>query len=328
MPINKDLEPITLPMKLKFDQPCKTEFTNNLDALEIELIDYTSRQQAINLAWNYTKATWCDDPEHVMSGFDNNAGSKNLIDVLNFRALPTPMECMGFTFKISGISLQTVTHLIRHRTGSFAAQCTGDRDLRDDPAVVPEPIENSPEFYERYKKIVEDSKQLYADMTDSKAISMMDARLILPKCLTSFYIARFNIKDLIAFIRQRQDVQIQPEIDNIIASRMARLVVEKIPEFCTLLDFNKPDTHYIRTFRVKEGDKWTSKGTNLYQPEPKNDTFEYHPDDTIYPCRREEMNGTNGKPFDKKFQKYLQDDMNVIDSYKDSYEKNGGWEHG
>ena len=323
MPINKDLEPITLPMKLKFDQPCKTEFTNNLDALKIELIDYTSRQQAINLAWNYTKATWCDDPGHVMSGFDNNAGSKNLVDVLNFRALPTPMECMGFTFKISGISLQTVTHLIRHRTGSFAAQCTGDRDLRDDPAVVPEPIENSPEFYERYKKIVEDSKQLYADMTDSKVISMMDARLVLPKCLTSFYLARFNIKDLIAFIRQRQDVQIQPEIDNIIASRIARLVVEKIPEFCTLLDFNKPDTHYIRTFRVKEGDMWTSKGTNLYQPEPKNDTFEYHPDDTIYHCRREEMNGTNGKPFDKKFQKYWQDDINVINSYKNNYEKHG-----
>ncbi len=320
MPINKDLEPITLPMKLKFDQPCKTEFTNNLDALEIELIDYTSRQQAINLAWNYTKATWCDDPEHVMSGFDNNAGSKNLIDVLNFRALPTPMECMGFTFKISGISLQTVTHLIRHRTGSFAAQCTGDRDLRDDPAVVPEPIENSPEFYERYKKIVEDSKQLYADMTDSKVVSMMDARMILPKCLTSFYYMRLNLKDLIGFVRQRQDRQIQPAADNILAARMAIEACKVIPELTQVFNFDAPDMHYIKTFRVKEGDKWISRGTNLYWPEPKNDTFDFHPADTIYQAKREDLNGTHGEGT-KVFTTMWADLMNEFDQLKTDYQK-------
>ena len=77
------------------------------------------------------------------------------------------MECLGFTFKLSGLSFQEVTHIIRHRAGSFAAQCTGDRDLRDDPAVIPEAVQNSPEYLERYKRIVEESKQLYADKTDS-----------------------------------------------------------------------------------------------------------------------------------------------------------------
>ena len=37
----------------------------------------------------------------------------------------------------------------------------------------------------------------------------------------------------------------------------------------------------------------TSRGTNLYWPEPKNDKFEYHPNDTIYQSRREDINGTN-----------------------------------
>ena len=317
MPLNNNINPITLPMDLKFGQPCNTAFQNNLDALKVELIDAPTREQAHDVAWCYTKATWADDP--WQSSPDNvpvRDKSLNLIDVLNFRALPTPMECLGFTFRISGISLQTVTHLIRHRAGSFAAQCTGDRDLRDDPAVVPESIENSPNFYERYQSLVFETKQLYADMVDSKVVSMMDARVILPKCLTSFYYARFNIKDLIGLVRQRQDVQIQPEVDNILATQMARLICERIPEFSTVLDFDRPDVHYIKTFRVKEGDVWTSKGTNLYQPEPKNDSFDYHEQDTIYPCRREALNGTDGQPFQKSFTRLWNDDVTAINDIR------------
>ena len=40
----------------------------------------------------------------------------------------------------------------------------------------------------------------------------------------------------------------------------------------------------------------TSRGTNLYWPEPKNDLFEYHPDDSIYQSRREDINGENHVP--------------------------------
>ena len=46
-------------------------------------------------------------------------------------------------------------------------------------------------------------------MTDSKVVSMMDARLILPKCMTSFYYMRLPLKDLVGFIYQRQDQQIR-----------------------------------------------------------------------------------------------------------------------
>ena len=206
MPVNNDLTPITLPMDLKFGKDPVTNFQNNLDALKVELVDAPNSEQARNVAWHYVKATWADTPGEI----DPNEASvklksKNLLDVLQFRALPTPMECLGFTFRLSGLSFQEVTHIIRHRAGSFAAQCTGDRDLRDDDAVIPESVENSPEFLERYKKLVLESKQLYADMTDSKVVSMMDARMILPKAMTSFYYMRLNLKDLIGFVKQRQD---------------------------------------------------------------------------------------------------------------------------
>jgi len=301
MPVNKDLEPIELPMELKFGRPVKTNFLNNIDALKIELVDHPTRQQAWNVAWHYVKATWADRPDiHPERAWVREL-SKNLEDVFGGRTLPAPMECLGFTFRLSGMSFQEVTHIIRHRAGTFAAQCTGDRDLRDDDAVIPEPVQNSPEFLARWKKLVEESKQLYADMTDSKSVSMMDARLILPKCMTSFYYMRLPLKELIGFIYQRQDRQIQTAADNIIAARMAVEVAKVLPEFTTLVDFNKPDMHYIKTFRVKEGDKFVSRGTNLYWPEPKNDKFEFHPDDTIYQARREELNGTHGDGPQRKF---------------------------
>lgn len=297
MPINNNLKPVSLPMDLKFGQEPITNYINNLESLKIELVDGPTREQAQKIAWNMTKATWADSPNEVK--FEHatpEEASINLQDVLNFRALPTPMECLGFTFKISGIDVQTVTHLIRHRAGSFAAQCTGDRDLRHDNALVPESIQNSDkdgeDFYFRYLNIIKEAKMLYSDMVDSKVVSMMDARVILPKCMETFYIARFNLKDLIGFIKQRQDVQIQPEVDNIMATKIAKLVVEAIPEVSTCLDFEKPDMHYVRTFRVELPDgTFTSRGTNLYFPEPKNDLFEFNEEDAIYQARREEING-------------------------------------
>ena len=317
MPINKELSPIELPMVLKFGQEPKTTFLNNLDALKVELVDHPTRQQAWNVAWHYVKATWADRPDiDPTAGVSQQELSKNLEDVFGGRTLPAPMECLGFTFRLSGLSFQEVTHIIRHRAGTFAAQCTGDRDLRDDDVVVPEPVQNSPDFLRRWEKIVNDSKELYAEMVDSKVVSMMDARLILPKCMTSFYYMRLSLKDLIGFIYQRMDTQIQPAADNLLASRMAVEVAKVIPEFTSVIDFNKPDMHYIKTFRVKEGDKFVSRGTNLYWPIPKNDKFEFHPDDTIYQCTREEINGTHGDGPQKRFTELWNADMKDWDGLK------------
>ena len=322
MPQNTDLEPIELPMELKFGQSPTTQYQNNLKALKVELVDSPTTSQARDVAWHYVKATWADNPQDVSpASAEVKIKSKNLLDVLQFRALPTPMECLGFTFRLSGLSFQEVTHIIRHRAGSFAAQCTGDRDLRDDPAVVPESVENSPDFLERWCKLVEESKQLYSEMTDSKVVSMMDARMILPKCMTSFYYMRLNLKDLIGFVRQRQDVQIQPAADNILAARMAIEACKVIPELTNVFNFDTPDIHYIKTFRVREGDKWISRGTNLYWPEEKNDSFDYHPMDTIYQAKREDLNGTHGSG-EKIFTTMWRDLMEEFQQMKSDYNNN------
>ena len=64
MPQNNDLEPIELPMDLKFGYPVNTTFQNNLKALNVELVDAPTTEQARNVAWHYVKATWAN-PHHV-----------------------------------------------------------------------------------------------------------------------------------------------------------------------------------------------------------------------------------------------------------------------
>jgi len=148
---------------------------------------------------------------------------------------------------------------------------------------------------------------------------MMDARMILPKCMTSFYLMRMNLKDLLGFINQRQDRQIQPAADNILAAYMARELIGVLPEASTAINFNKPDMHYVKTFRVKVGNEFTSRGTNLYWPEPKNDIFEFHPEDTIYQARREEINGTNNPGTTTVFEQLWNASMEEIDEMRNNY---------
>jgi len=278
-------------MTLRFDEEPTTDFLNDLEGLEVELVDHPTAEQMREVAWRYVKATWADTPEYTdPSSASTYELSENLEDVLNFRALPTPMEIFSFTFKFSGIDLQTVTHLIRHRAGSFAAQCTGDRFLHHEPCLVPSSVENSPELYRRWKRHVEDSKKLYADMVDTRQISMMDARTILPKCLSTFYYGRFNLKDIIGFVKQRSDKQIQPAIDNLIAAKMALAIIKVLPEASTVIGtkaLTSPAWHYIKNVRA-------GTGTNLYWPDDDSDQhIEYHPNDTIYQAYRYDLNGTN-----------------------------------
>ena len=325
MPQNKDLKPVELPMQLRFNEEPVTEFLNDLDALDIELVDYPTVKQMRDVAWRYVKSTWADAPDFTNpTGISQAELSENLEDVLCFRALPTPMEIFSFTFKFAGIDLQTVTHLIRHRAGSWAAQCTGDRFLHHEPCLVPSSVENSPEFYRRWNRHVEDAKKLYADMVDTRQISMMDARTILPKCLSTFYYGRFNLKDIIGFVKQRSDKQIQPSVDNLIAAKMALEIIRILPEASAVIGtktLSSPAWHYIKNVR-------SGTGTNLYWPDSDSDDHvEYHPDDTIYQAHRYDLNGTHPPESEKdgntKFRTRWNEILNEISllekTYKDSF---------
>lgn len=286
MPKNNNLQPIELPMALRFDEKPTTKFKNNLSSIDVELMSAPTMDELRSYLPQFITATW---QEYGDNYYDNNISieekDKIIRDALFGKALPTALETINLVFRISGISLQEVTHLIRYRQAAFSADCSGDKWWTYKDALVPNAIEHSPEYYERYKKIVEDAKQLYCDMIDTKKISIMDARYILPRCLDTFYYMRINLKDAIYFIKQRIDKQIQPETDNIIAYQMYCLILEQYPIANGLIDIHQPSHFYMKMAR-------TGKATNLYYPDADSDKFEWNEKDFIYQNYRNEMNGT------------------------------------
>lgn len=313
MPKNNNLPPVELPMKIKFGQEPRTEFVNNLMSIHVDLIDYPTIQQLKSYVPSYVNATWEEDP---FREYTDEEKEKALEEMFSGRTLPSVKETIGLTFRISGISLQEVTHLIRHRSGSFSADCSGDKWWTDKDALVPFSIQNSPEFYERYKEITKAAKKLYCDMIDSKDISIMDARYILPRNLSTYYYVRFDLANCINFIRQRIDVQIQPETDNIIAYEMFQCLLGAYGHYVAdMVDFTNPSPFYQKMAR-------TGKATNLYFPEPEVDTFEYNEKDFIYQCRRKDMRGTQ-KENENLFEKLQRSFFHVFSSFnvKVPYEK-------
>lgn len=287
MPMNNNLEACELPMPLRFGEKPTTEFVNNLDSLDVQLIEWPSTEQLISGIIPFTNATWNDDPIVARDTKTNYEKIQNVYDAFHFKYLPQSLETVNLVFLIKGIDLQTVTHLLRNRVGfTFSAECSGDKWWTHKRSLVPNAIQKSDEFYERYKKITEECKKLYCDMIDSKKISIMDARHILPRNLETYYLMNVNFLSLLNFLKQRIDKQIQPEEDNVLAYKLLLETIKKVPFAINCVNIHAPAMHFI-------GQARTGKATNLYFPDADSDKFEWNENDFIYQCTRDKMNGTN-----------------------------------
>jgi len=298
----------------------KTEYKNNLDAINVQLIDNQTMEMLENYLPNFVRATYS---EKWFARFTKLEELAIVRDVFMGRSLPTAQETIGLTFIIDGIDLTTVTHLIRHRTGSYSADCSAEKWWHEKDALVPSSIENSKfgkpgnddhkrnDFYARFKNITEAAKQLYCDMIDSNDINIMDARAILPRCLSTYYFTHFPLNAAIAFIKQRVDRQIQPEPDNIIAYQMYLEILKAFPVANGMIDIDAQDKVYL-ILKEKQGP--------MFKPEPKNDVWQHTDDEFLYPKLRSEMSGTDGLP--SKFAKHYKE---LVDRIKQQEETNAAW---
>jgi len=224
------------PMEVRFDEESHTTYYNSKSNLKLYMMSYPQedfRKRCVEMM----KATWSDRPFNVdYESIDEI--DKQFMKILNYKVLPNSLEHIQFQFRVEGLTLVEVTHLLRHRMfSSIHAQCSADRFLQKDSVFIPSSIDNS-EFSERYKKLTEDCKQLYCDMIDSKEISLLDARYILNRNHRYFYYFGCNLKDAMTFINQRKCTAIQPEMDNIFALQMYSHIVEVIPEIQKVLHLN------------------------------------------------------------------------------------------
>lgn len=296
MPINTFLPDKKFPVEFKHGMAPVTAYYEHLSNIKVTLLDCPTMDQLLHYIAPMALATWEDNPRNDYTEEERKDVIRKL---LAGKLLPTALETVGLTFLISNIDLVDVTHLIRHRTMSFSAHCTGDRDQRFDDCMVKASILANPEFYERYRKIVDMSKQLYAEMVDSMEVSILDARTILPRSLANHYYARVNLKDFIGFLHQRLDRQIQPESDNIVALKMLVEANKKLPGLKNVVDLTAPDSWYVRTAP-------TDHSSNLYMPEkPRNDVFEYKDQWFMYKMQRKDMPG--GESFIKLWNELVEE---------------------
>lgn len=287
MPINNDLIPKKSPMPIRFNEKPTTAFKNALESIKVTLVQSPSFDEIKEYCIPFANATWSDDPMSFNTIMDDRTKDLVMHKVFNYQILPTTMETIRCNFLIEGIGLQEVTHILRHRRAVFSAECSADKWWTHKNSLTPTSVENSPDFYERWKKIVLETKQLYCDMIDSKQISIMDARNILPRCLETYYFMSMSLKDTLMFINDRIDKQIQPYTDNIIAYQMILELVKKYPILVKTLNkkfIHKPAKFFVMTARQ-------NRSTNLFQPDKDSDIFEWNEKDFIYNGTRDEING-------------------------------------
>ena len=271
-------------VKTKFGKKPATAYVNQMTNLTVDLVSAPSWEELCSYLPEFTTATWRDKADE--GDIDNR--EEIVKAIFKGEMLPTALETIRVTFLIDGLDLIDVTHLIRHRTLSFSAQCTADRDMRKDDCMVKPSILVNEEFFSRYKEIVNAAKQLYADMVDSKEVSIFDARTILPRSLSNFYYVSGSLKDILAFIKTRKDEAIQPESDNIVAILMWLKLVRQYPALqeCIDMDIGGRDEFFCKT-------ALSGHNSLAYLPKKENVVLGLNPKDCIYKrCRADFPGGS------------------------------------
>jgi len=272
------------PMTFRFDEPRKpVKFYTSRTTISVACLDWP-REGYAERCYKKIVSTWQDEPHQQMK----STPQETFRNLLNRKVLPNSLESLVFDFRIEGMTLIEITHLLRHRQMfGIHAQCTADRFLNVDSAFIPSSIYNS-EYCEEYKRLTTETVHFYQDMVDSLEISIMDARYILPRNFRYYYYVSMNLSTAMAFIKQRRCTAIQPELDNIIAQKIYEHIILHIPEVAEVLDL-KCDGSCHTTFNNDE------HTTRLYQPDENHRKImedkgcNLAPENFVYSKTRKEM---------------------------------------
>ena len=257
----------------------------------------TIREQLSNIKVTIVNAPSVEDirkiiPVFVLNGWNNHPRIDDFTEeeidtcieqLFSGETIPNGMETINISFVVEGLDLIDVTHLIRHRAFTFSAQCS-DRDLRDMELHVKPAIVNHEEFGPRFKEIAKLTQGLYADMMDSNDVNVFDCRTILPVNKTHFYAVKGCIKDIINYVRQRSDEQIQPQSDNIVALKLWLEIVKIYPFMKNLINFRAQEAFFQKVARAGK--------TIIFPPNEKNDTFDWNKDQFFHDKHRDKFDSS------------------------------------
>ena len=187
---------------------------NGYKGIEVEIISYTKHPAKI--IWDMLKQTWIS--LHDVDYDPNNETVKEFItDSLSKRLNPVPQETILIQAVFKGISRVNLAQLTRHRGWIFNSESQMPQPVNHN-VIIPLNIVNSP-FYERAKKLIEDSQKLYDDMTkgnenkESTNIPYQDARYLLIHGQTADISASFTLPQLVNAVGMRFENNTHDEIN-------------------------------------------------------------------------------------------------------------------
>jgi len=257
-PFKRKPEHIQFPMDVNYEKPGETVYYDSHNNLKLHTLDYP-RGDFRGRCVEMMLSTWADIPVQTLL-LKTEFVYRKFREILEMKVLPNSLEHLRFQFKIEGLTLIEVTHLLRHRSlQSIHAQCSADRFLQDDSVFIPSSIKNSA-FADEYKKVTEEAKDLYWKMIKSGKVSLLDSRYILTRNHRYFYYFGCDLKTAIGFIHQRKCTQVQPEMDNVLAHLMHNSIATIIPEIRDVVSLNCDS----RCFYVKSESEDSSR---VYMPD-------------------------------------------------------------
>lgn len=187
---------------------------NGYKGIEVEIISYTKHPAKI--IWDMLKQTWIS--LHDVDYDENNETVKEFInDSLSKRLNPVPQETILIQAVFKGISRVNLAQLTRHRGWIFNSESQMPQPVNHN-VIIPLNIVNSP-FYERAKKLIEDSQKLYDDMTkgnenkETTNIPYQDARYLLIHGQTADISASFTLPQLVNAVGMRFENNTHDEIN-------------------------------------------------------------------------------------------------------------------
>ena len=187
---------------------------NGYKGIGVEIISYTKHPAKI--IWDMLKQTWIS--LHDVDYDPNNETVKEFItDSLSKRLNPVPQETILIQAVFKGISRVNLAQLTRHRGWIFNSESQMPQPVNHN-VIIPLNIVNSP-FYERAKKLIEDSQKLYDDMTkgnenkETTNIPYQDARYLLIHGQTADISASFTLPQLVNAVGMRFENNTHDEIN-------------------------------------------------------------------------------------------------------------------
>lgn len=187
---------------------------NGYKGITVDIIGYTKHPAKV--MWDMLKQTWIElqdvnyDPDsQIVRHFIEGSVEKRLN--------PTPQETVQIQCVFHNISRVNLAQVTRHRSWLFQAESQMPQHVNHN-VIIPASIVNS-EFYDRAKKLVEESQKLYDDMTagntskETTSIPYQDARYLLLHGQTCDVACSFTLPQLVNVCGQRLENNTADEIN-------------------------------------------------------------------------------------------------------------------